>query len=323
METVSDKDKMDALVTIIVLSHNGVTQNRSVFMRCIESCVNSDYPNKRVMLVDNGSTDSSVSTVRGIYGDRIQYVLLDKNLGYSGGMHAGARMVDPSTKYIVFTNNDVFFSPDTVGGLVRFLEAHPDIGVANCIEVVPRRRHNPGGTYLDMRLVHIPPQDLSKPYFVTAAENFFVVRKDVYDKVGGFDSNFFQVYDDLDLCLRVWMSGFKVACDTHYSVTHMHRLPNKKTPIRWYRHIRNRYIVILKLYDLGYLITYFTNRVITDIYWSMFDPKWRSRRSIILVAKALSEIIRKPQLYVPARMRFMKAKKVSERELLRKGILRP
>jgi len=311
------------LVSVVVLNHNGLTQNRDAFLRCLQSCVGSEYPNKEVLLVDNGSTDSSISFVRSLYRERIRYVLLDRNLGYSGGMRAGARMVDPRARYIVFTNNDVFFPPETIGGLVGFLEAHPDVGVANCIEIVPRRDYNPGGTYLDMRLSHVPPRDLSKPYFVTAAENFFVIRRDVYERVGGFDPNFFQVYDDQDLCLRVWMSGYRVACDTHYSVTHMHRLPNKKTPIRWYRYIRNRYIVILKLYDPSFLAAYLPLRVITDLYYSVFDPKWRSRRSIVLVVRALRELVSKPNLFLPARERFMRVKKVSERELLRLGILRP
>jgi GT2 family glycosyltransferase len=238
-------------------------------------------------------------------------------------MRAGALRVPQDTKYMVFTNNDVFFPPWTVSGLVGFLESNREVGVASCIEVVPRRDFNPGGTYLDMRLTHNSPRDLSKPYFVTAVENFLVIRREVYDLVGGFDQNFFQVYDDQDLCLRVWMAGYKVACDPAYQVTHMHRFPNKKTPARWYRHIRNRYLVMLKLFDASTLFLYFPLRVATDIYWSIFDGKWRKRRSIILVFRALAELVVHPELYVRSRTRFFKVKRVSEKTLLRLGIIRP
>lgn len=307
----------------MVLNHNGATQNWETMARCLDCAVGSDYANKEVIFVDNGSTDDSVNLVRARYGGKIKYVCLPRNRGYSGGMNAGAKSVSPNTKYVFFTNNDLVFPPEAVRGMVEFMEANPDVAVATCVEYGRNGRFNQAGIYLDVRLVHHKPTELSRPIYVTAAENFLVVRKEAFDKLGGFDDNFFQVYDDQDLCLRAWLSGYRVACNTKFKTLHLHTLPDKKTPQRLYILIRNRYLVMLKLYGLRTLIPYFPLRVANDVYWSMRDPGWRRRRGIVALARALVFLLVHPDAYLGPRRSFQKIKRVAESQLVKKGLLRP
>lgn len=119
------------------------------------------------------------------------------------------------------------------------------------------------------------------------------------------------------------MGGYSVACNTNFKTHHLHTLPDKKTPQRLYMLIRNRYLVMLKLYSMRTLLAYLPLRIVNDVYWSIRNPGWRSMRGIVVLAKALLFLLAHPNAYLPARRNFKKLKKVSEYQLIKKGLLRP
>jgi len=204
-----------------------------MFKECLRNALSVNSVNKEVILVDNGSTDGSQKFVQEMFPTGIKHVTLRQNVGYSSGMNAGAEYSSTNSKYLFFINNDVSFSEEAVKGLLRLLEANPSIAVAGC--GIWHRDRIYVGSFFDIRLTHHTPKVQKHPYYVTVVENFIAVRADVFRRLGGFEPNIFQVYDEADLCLRAWFSGNKVACDPRILVYHRHRLPNKRNITRVFR----------------------------------------------------------------------------------------
>ena len=73
------------LVIVVVLNWNLAAETEA----CVASLLASDYPNQRVLVVDNGSTDKSVARMRSHFGDRIDLLETGTNLFYAGGNNAG------------------------------------------------------------------------------------------------------------------------------------------------------------------------------------------------------------------------------------------
>jgi len=307
-------------LTVIILNHNGWTQNRRVLIECVRNSLSVDVDNE-VIFVDNGSTDDSLQSIRGIFHDQLNYVSSAVNLGYGAGMNLGAKSASQTSKYLFFVNNDVVFSCKAVLGLIKFLEANPNIAVAGCTEVFQNRDTGPGGSFLNMRLIHRRPPTATNSYYVTMVENFFVVRKEVYAYLGGFDHAFFQVWDEADLCLRAWFSGHSVATNPGLRVVHLHNLPNKKSYGRLFRHTRNKYLVMIKLYSLRYLTLYLPLSLFSDVWKSIVDDEWRKFGGIEITAKAILDVLLNFRGYYQSRVLFCCKKKVSERYLIKKGIL--
>jgi len=307
------------LISLIILNHNGLTQNKEMLTQCIKDAL-SVRLNKEVILVDNGSTDNSLEYVVKTFPRCIRYITLDENLGYSRGMNEGAKHASPNSRYLFFVNNDVSFSEDVVSGMIDILEKNPDAAIVGA-GIWHRDRVFVGST-LDIRLTHHTPRAKEIPYNVSAVENFIAVRTEVFKKLGGFEPNIFQVYDEADLCLRAWLAGYRVMCDPRLVVYHRHRLPIKRgNPERVLRFMRNKYFIMIKYYDLHYLALYIPIKFFTDIWWSIADPSWRRRRSIIMVFKSISDLIQNLPTYWERRMAASIIRTRSIKHLIQMGII--
>jgi len=86
-------------LTVIILNHNGWTQNRRVLIECVRNSLSVDVDNE-VIFVDNGSTDDSLQSIRGIFHDQLNYVSSAVNLGYGAGMNLGAKSASQTSKYL-------------------------------------------------------------------------------------------------------------------------------------------------------------------------------------------------------------------------------
>ena len=106
---------------VIVIPHcNG----KEILLRCLESLQNDGYDGKRVLLVDNASTDDSVIESRKAY-PWLEVLSLPQNLGFSGGVNAGIRHAEADI--IVLLNNDTVVSPGWLQPLVDALESNDHV----------------------------------------------------------------------------------------------------------------------------------------------------------------------------------------------------
>ena len=113
------------LVFVIVLNWNNATDT----IECIESLENSDYQPFVPIVIDNGSTDGSVESIREKY-PQLSIIELEKNLGYAEGNNVGIQYaIDSGADYVLVLNNDTLVEAMMLRELVTFAETNEKIGM--------------------------------------------------------------------------------------------------------------------------------------------------------------------------------------------------
>ena len=113
-------------VAIILVNWNGWQDTAA----CVESCRALDWPNFRITIVDNASTDGSEAKLRELFPE-IEIIQTGCNLGFAGGNNAGIRRaLEHEAEYVWLLNNDTTVAPDALTALVDALENAPAAGMA-------------------------------------------------------------------------------------------------------------------------------------------------------------------------------------------------
>ena len=112
-------------VYIVVVNWNGWQHT----VRCLDSLRKLEYPNYRVVTIDNGSTDGSAERIRAAHPD-VELVESGRNLGFGGGSNIGIKLaLDRGADYVWVLNNDIEVEPDTLTSLIAVARSRPGIGV--------------------------------------------------------------------------------------------------------------------------------------------------------------------------------------------------
>jgi GT2 family glycosyltransferase len=196
-------------VSVIVLTWNG----RRWIGDCLSSLIALETPAAELIVVDNASTDGTVSYVRESFPG-VTVLALDRNGGYASGNNAGARAA--SAKYLAFLNDDTEVDGRWLTALVADLESDPSVGLVTS-RIVYRDRpdmfDSAGDGYLRcggaFKHHHGQPVDTapgSREVFGACGAGF-LIRRDLFESIGGFDEDFFMVYEDVDLSYRARLRG--------------------------------------------------------------------------------------------------------------------
>lgn len=202
---------MQPLVYAIVLNHNG----EQWLERCLSSLVACAYPNLRVLLVDNASTDASVSLARGI-SPRIEILQNPANLGFCAGNNAGIDYaLSHGADYVALLNNDTYFDPGWVDRLVEVGETQPHVGILGPVQLVfdGADFNSWTTTALPHLLADLRRNDRPGAWFPVewVEGSCLVAKRAVFERVGRFDPIFFIFFEECDLCRRARSAGFEVA----------------------------------------------------------------------------------------------------------------
>lgn len=198
-------------VCAIVLNWNLADQT----IRCVETIASSTYPRVEVVVIDNGSTDSSVDRIRSAHLE-LTVLSLPENRGFAAGMNVGIRhALATGADWILLVNNDAELAPNTLQDL---LEACPP-GVA---VAMPRIDRLPGHTFWHAgarrsRLTGLPTPvreaDLADghPLIVDYVVGcVLLIDAHAFESVGLFDERYYMYYEDLDFSLRLGQAGYRM-----------------------------------------------------------------------------------------------------------------
>lgn len=214
-------------LSIIIVNYN-VKEFLQNLIHSIEKAA-SDISHE-IIIVDNASDDGSVDFIREKF-PFTKLIVNNKNLGFSKANNIGLSIAQG--EYILLLNPDTLISEDTLTKMIDFFEDHPDAGLAGCkilnsdgtLQLACRRSFpGPWTSFCKVTgLSTIFPKsklfarynltylDENKTYEVDAVSgSFMMLKKDIYQKVGGFDEQFFMYGEDLDLCYRIQKAGYKV-----------------------------------------------------------------------------------------------------------------
>lgn len=212
------------LVSIIIVNWNG----GKVFRDCLTSLYKIDYPNWELIVVDNGSTDSSLEYLQDEKSKLLKMVQNKVNVGFAKANNQGVDIA--GGKYILLLNNDTKVTPHFLRYLVGKMENDHYIGAAQPkIRIMdnPKLLDN-SGAFLTKTgfLEHWGYLASDGVEFKSEREVFSVkgacmlVRKSLVDKIGLFDEEFVTYMEETDFCWKVWLSGYKVMFMPGESVYH-------------------------------------------------------------------------------------------------------
>lgn len=223
------------LVTIIVLHWRGVERTTA----CLHSLATLEYPNYRVLLVDNGALLHEMQQLRQTFPD-LPVVQTHRNLGFAGGVNAALRhTLAETSSYVLLLNNDTLVPAHLLTRLIAVMQQHPQVGI---LTPKLRRADDPqrlAGLGCRVTWYDVIPSgwntlDLGDGEQLLSFDAVFgsamLISRAVLTQVGLFDERFFFYYEDIDLCVRARQHGFTVACDPAVSVAHAVAASTRRAP---------------------------------------------------------------------------------------------
>lgn len=240
-----------ARVSVVVVSYHSAT----TIGACVRAVL-SDEAVLELIVVDNASADSTVAIVRELAGThpRIRLIANTRNRGFGAACNQGAALA--SGTCVLFLNPDAFPPANAISELACHLAADCRLGLLGCRVVDaegrpsgPQLRREPTWRRSLMSLtglarferwssifqgVEAPPPAQAEHRLVEAdAVNgaVMMVRRDAFQRIGGFDEGFVLHAEDLDLCRRVRDAGFEVAVATGTLVHHIGGVSSRSRPV--------------------------------------------------------------------------------------------
>jgi N-acetylglucosaminyl-diphospho-decaprenol L-rhamnosyltransferase len=219
------------MISVIVANHNGEEH----LARCLGGLGGSRHVTE-VLLVDNGSRDGSLDIVKNQFPS---VTILDQetNLGFGAANNLAAERARGEA--LLLLNVDAWFAPQTLDILSARFEADPGLGL-----VAPRLRYPDGGRQFSWSpargILGEVLQKLRNPFEASswahgrlaracarlAGRTFYtaacvLVRTAAFRAVGGFDTDFFMYFEDVDLCTRLEAAGWRLATEPRAIATHV------------------------------------------------------------------------------------------------------
>jgi GT2 family glycosyltransferase len=227
-----------ALVYVIVLNYNGSDH----LEYCLPSLLATEYPNYRVVLIDNGSTDDSVEYVRENF-PQVIIIQNHRNLSYAGGNNVGIRYaLDHGADCIVLQNNDTKVDPRWLSQAVSVVEANPRVGFVGfkMLQEYIQGEDLDGEQFRALMATWDHLEVTPSPHITGAA---LFVRVEVFRDVGLFDeANTFYGEED-DLQHRARRAGYELVRVNiplwHYNGGSSREQPLKFSALAMRHNIRN------------------------------------------------------------------------------------
>lgn len=244
-------------VAIVILNWNG-----SAFLeKFLPSVVATSYANKRIIVADNGSTDNSISFLQQHF-PAVEIINNKKNYGFAQGYNEALKKVNAD--YYVLLNSDVEVTPGWIDPIISLMES--DTKIAACQPKILSFENKTqfeyagaSGGWIDnfgypfMRGRVFDDCETDKGQYDSAVPCFWAsgaalfVKSGVFNSIGGMDEYFFAHQEEIDLCWRMQLAGFRVYVQPASVVYHVGggTLPkgnNRKT----YLNFRNNLIMLFK-----------------------------------------------------------------------------
>ena len=192
-------------VSIIIVNYNG----KELLQKCLDSLLKVNYDNFEIILVDNNSTDGTVEFITKNYPSLI-IIKLDSNKGFAEPNNVAAKI--SKGKYLLFLNNDTVVTPNFISEMVKVMETDKKIAVCQSLLLKPDGSVDSSGDFIDhLGVVYNSKTEIDEIREVSSARGAsMLVRSDIFEKLDGFDQKFFVTFEDVDLCWRSWILGYRV-----------------------------------------------------------------------------------------------------------------
>ena len=283
------------LVSIVILNRNG----KRHLKRCLSSLLRTNYSNYEIILADNASSDGSIEFVKRAF-PQIKIVQNEHNVGIPAGYNSG--ILQAKGKYVATLNNDIEVDPEWLQSLVKVMEASPDVAAVDpkYLNYYDKNKFDTcaaAGRYIDFVgnpvTRGIDEEDRGQYDEITRTficSTFW--RREVLEKIGLLDEDFFYGFDDTDVSWRISLRGYRIlyvpSSRIYHKVGGYTLLRNARAQLRYIPGIyfflkRNRLLTIVKNYSLKTLLRLLPLALLEHlgyiVYWSIKRDKQYSFES--------------------------------------------
>jgi len=209
-------NKNTPLVSIIIVNYNG----KKFLEDCFDTLQKITYSNFEIILIDNNSTDNSIEFIKNKYPSTI-IIKLEKNYGFAYPNNIGAK--NAKGDFLLFLNNDTKVHPDFISEMVNVLEKDPKIAISQSMLLKPNGDIDSSGDFIDSYgSAYSSKEKINNIREILSARGAsMMIRKEVFNKLKGFDEKFFVSFEDVDLGWRAWIYGYKVVVIPNSIVYHI------------------------------------------------------------------------------------------------------
>lgn len=211
-------------VSIIVVNYN----TAHTIKACLDSALQQQNVPFEIIVIDNASQDESLAILKS-YGQKIKLIANPENAGF--GKANNIAFKQSKGDYIFLLNPDANLqNASDLANLVAFCEKNPNYGlvgpkVVKNQQITAPQLFYPGEKYLLKPLQNLPG---NIAWVIGAC---MLIPKAIYQKVNGFDEDFFLYGEEADLCLRIRKQGFEIGFCNNITVEHIGGASEKKTAI--------------------------------------------------------------------------------------------
>ncbi len=203
---------MNNFVSIIIVNYNG----KKWLNDCLTSVFNQNYKNIEVILVDNHSSDDSVNYVKNNFL-KVMVVRNKKNNGFAKGNNIGLKYAKGD--YILLLNTDTILKKNTISNLLKAFNEIPNLGCVQPKMILFDKKHLDacGSFWTNTTMLYHygygKNKNLrmyNKPFPVFSVKGAcMLIKREVINKIGLFDNDFWCYYEETDFCHRAWISGYE------------------------------------------------------------------------------------------------------------------
>ncbi len=249
--------KKEEAAAIAVLNYNG----NDLLNKYLPSHDLDQYPNSQYYLIDNQSSDDSLQTMQRKF-QHWKIIPLSKNHGYAGGYNKGLQNI--TEPYLALVNSDVEVDKDWLVHIVNLMEKDREIAVCQpkILQTGDKTFFEYAGAaggwmdryyypFCEGRIFDTLEKDegqfekIKEIFWASGAA--FVVRRDVFFDLGGFDETLFAHQEEIDFCWRAKRAGYKICYVPNAKVYHQGGATlNSTSPQKLYLNFRNNLLIIWK-----------------------------------------------------------------------------
>lgn len=218
-------------LSIVIANWN----TKQLIKECVESIFKTASPELsfEIIITDNGSTDGSAEYLKSL-GSQITLIQNSENKGYAKACNQGMKI--SNGKYVLLLGSDTIMKSGAMEKCIEFLDNSPEAGAVSC------KLLNPDGTtqnslkrfpkFFNSFYTYLSLDNLNTEYDMAEfkydkttqvqqpATTFLMIRKELLEKIGYFDEAYRILYNDVDLCHRIWDSGYKIYFLHNCSIIH-------------------------------------------------------------------------------------------------------
>ena len=240
-ERNASDQKDQPLVSIIIPTYNKLELTKI----CLSSIFENTAGSFEVIVVDNGSSDGTKAYLKKLQKTipALKTIFNDQNRGFAAANNQAAQKA--RGKYLVFLNNDTRVFENWLAALVQVVEKDPQVGAVGSKLIFPdgtiqhagvvivENRQNGDPLLAVHRFYKQParnPETNQLMFYQALTAASSLVRKDLFDRLNGFDEKFWNGYEDIDLCFRIQKAGFGLVYQPNSVALHYE---SQSGPERW------------------------------------------------------------------------------------------